>query len=150
MILVKKMKLPPFHLAIQVRDIPEAREFYKSFLGCTEGRSSLTSVDFNFYGHQLVCHLNPNIGKTGKIESFTNQVDNKTVPIPHFGLVLEMEQWETIAEKLKQGDIDFVIKPYIRFAGKAGEQATLFFTDPSGNAIELKAFKDISQLFRAY
>lgn len=143
------MKLAPFHIAIQVRNIPEAREFYKEFLGCIEGRSSNISIDFNFHGHQLVCHLNPNIGQENKIESFANQVDGKNVPIPHFGLVLEMEQWQTMAEKLKQGHINFVIKPYVRFAGKVGEQATLFFTDPSGNAIELKAFKNMSELFRS-
>lgn len=145
----EQMGLPPFHIAIQVRDIAEAREFYKDFLGCIVGRSSDTSVDFDFHGHQLVCHLNPNIGQKGKIESFVNQVDGKGVPIPHFGLVLEMEQWQTMAEKLKQGHVNFIIKPYLRFAGKVGEQATLFFTDPSGNAIELKAFKNMTEIFRA-
>ena len=142
-----EMKLTPFHIAVQVRDIAEAREFYKEILGCSEGRSSGSSVDFNLYGHQFVCHLNSNLGKNGKIGFHHNPVDGHSVPVPHCGVVLEMKQWEELADRLKDHKIDFVIEPYIRFAGKVGEQATLFFMDPTGNALEFKGFKDISQLF---
>jgi extradiol dioxygenase family protein len=142
------MKLQPFHLAVQVRDIPEAREFYTGLLGCGEGRSDESWVDFNLFGHQFVCHLNPALGKEGRIDSHVNPVDSHSVPVPHFGVVLEMEQWTQLAEKLKTREIEFVIEPYIRFEGKPGEQATMFFLDPSGNALEFKAFKDIEkQLF---
>lgn len=141
------MKLTPFHIAIPVRDIPESRQFYSTVLGCTEGRSDQTWVDFNLFGHQFVCHLNPNIGKQGKIESHYNPVDGHGVPVPHYGVVLEMEQWKSLAAKLKQHNIKFIIEPYIRFKGQNGEQATMFFLDPSGNALEFKAFKDMSQLF---
>lgn len=135
----------PFHLAIQVRDISEARRFYGDVLGCSEGRSAETWVDFNLYGHQLVCHLNHTLEKTGKIASLYNPVDGHGVPIPHFGVVLNMEDWKILADRLKDLNIDFVIEPYIRFQGSPGEQATLFFLDPSGNAIEFKAFKNIDQ-----
>lgn len=141
------MKLTPFHIAIPVRNIPESRQFYGTILGCTEGRSDESWVDFNLFGHQFVCHLNPNIGKEGKIESHYNPVDGHGVPVPHYGVVLEMDQWESLAFSLQQHKIEFIIKPYIRFKGKAGEQATMFFLDPSGNALEFKAFKDMSQLF---
>ena len=141
------MKLTPFHIAIPVRDIPESRHFYSTILECEEGRSDETWVDFYFFGHQFVCHLNPNIGKNGKIESHHNPVDGHGVPVPHYGVVLEMEQWETLAAKLKQHEIVFIIEPYIRFKGQTGEQATMFFLDPSGNALEFKAFKDMSRLF---
>jgi len=140
--------LTPFHLAIQVRDINEARNFYTHTLNCNEGRSSNEWVDFNLYGHQLVCHLNPNIGKTGLIPSHSKGIDGHGVPIPHFGVILEMSDWQSLADHLKGLNIEFVIDPYIRFKGEAGEQATLFIFDPSGNAIEFKAFKDIeNQLF---
>ena len=142
------MKLTPFHIAVQVRDIEEARRFYKGLLGCTEGRSSGEWVDFNLFGHQFVCHLNPGLGSQGRISSHYNPVDGHGVPVPHFGVVLEMADWETLAQRLKQHGVKFVIEPYIRFKGEPGEQATLFFLDPSGNALEFKAFKDIaSQLF---
>lgn len=142
------MKLTPFHTAIQVRDIPEARRFYGETLGCSEGRSDTTWVDFNLYGHQLVCHLNPSLGKNGKIASHFNPVDGHGVPVPHFGVVLEMNQWEVLAARLKEFKMQFVIEPYIRFKGRAGEQATLFLLDPSGNALEFKSFRDIDrQLF---
>jgi len=142
------MRLTPFHIAVQVRDIEEARRFYKELLGCTEGRSSREWVDFNLFGHQFVCHLNPGLGPDGRIASHYNPVDGHGVPVPHFGVVLEMGDWQMLAERLKQHGVQFVIEPYIRFKGEPGEQATLFFLDPSGNALEFKAFKDIeSQLF---
>ncbi|HEY2402457.1 MAG TPA: VOC family protein [Steroidobacteraceae bacterium] len=142
------MKLTPFHIAVQVRDIAEARRFYTGVLGCTEGRSAPQWVDFNLFGHQFVCHLNPALGSEGRISSHYNPVDGHGVPVPHFGVVLEMENWQTLAARLKQHGVQFVIEPYIRFKGEPGEQATLFFLDPSGNALEFKAFKDIAgQLF---
>jgi len=138
----------PFHLAIQVRNIEEAREFYINVLGCTEGRSNEKWVDFNFYGHQLVCHLNSSLNKDEKIASIKNTVDGHGVPVPHFGMVLEMKDWEVLALKLKESGIKFEIEPYVRFKGEVGEQATMFFYDPSGNAIEIKSFKNINdQLF---
>lgn len=140
--------ITPFHLAIQVRDLNEARSFYRDILGCDEGRSSSDWVDLNLYGHQLVCHVNPDIGAHGKVSSYSNAVDNHAVPIPHFGVVLEMPDWQQLADRLKEMNIDFIIEPYIRFKEEPGEQATLFIMDPSGNAIEFKAFKDIdTQLF---
>ncbi|MGR9106629.1 MAG: VOC family protein [Gammaproteobacteria bacterium] len=142
------MGLSPFHLAIAVRDIAEAREFYGGVLGCREGRSAEHWVDFDFHGHQLVCHLNPEIGSGGTLQLHTNPVDRHSVPVPHFGVVLEMEAWKILAERLRNQGISFLIEPSIRFQGQAGEQATLFFLDPSGNALEFKAFRDISgQLF---
>lgn len=138
----------PFHLAIQVRNITEARQFYGQLLGCSEGRSDDHWVDFNLYGHQLVCHLNPQLGDSGKIESLYNPVDNHAVPVPHFGVVLEMDDWKVLANRLGTNGIEFIIEPYIRFEGQPGEQATMFFMDPSGNALEFKAFQDINrQLF---
>jgi extradiol dioxygenase family protein len=142
------MGLTPFHIAVQVRDIEEARHFYTAVLGCTEGRSSAQWVDFNLFGHQFVCHLNPALGRSGRITSHYNPVDGHGVPVPHCGVVLEMERWQALARRLEQHQVKFVIEPYIRFKGEAGEQATLFFLDPSGNALEFKAFKDIdAQLF---
>lgn len=142
------MKLTPFHIAVQVRDLDEAREFYLNVLGCNEGRSSARWVDFDFFGHQLVCHLNPHIGKHGKLELYTNEVDKHAVPVPHYGVVLEMDAWQALAGRLKSLPVEFVVEPYVRFAGQPGEQATLFLHDPSGNALEFKAFKDIDgQLF---
>jgi uncharacterized protein len=142
------MRLTPFHIAVQVRDIEEARRFYKGLLGCAEGRSAAEWVDFNLFGHQFVCHLNPALGPAGRIASHYNPVDGHGVPVPHFGVVLEMESWRVLAERLKQHGVKFLIEPYIRFVGEPGEQATLFFLDPSGNALEFKAFKDIeAQLF---
>ena len=140
--------ITPFHLAIQVRDLAEARSFYRDVLGCSEGRSADSWVDLNLYGHQLVCHVNPAIGQQGKVSSHANAVDGHGVPVPHFGVVLEMTDWQSLADNLRKMKIEFVIEPYIRFKGLPGEQATLFILDPSGNAIEFKAFKDIkNQLF---
>ena len=142
------MKLTPFHIAVQVRDIDEARQFYKGVLGCGEGRSAAHWVDFNLFGHQFVCHLNPSLGHTGQIGAHYNPVDGHGVPVPHCGVVLEMEDWNSLATRLKHHQVRFIIEPYIRFAGEPGEQATLFFLDPSGNALEFKAFRNIAtQLF---
>ena len=142
------MALTPFHIAVQVRDIEEARRFYKSVLGCSEGRSSHEWVDFNLYGHQFVCHLNPSLGPNGRIGAHYNPVDGHGVPVPHCGVVLQMKDWTELAERLRRAGTQFVVEPYIRFKGEPGEQATLFFLDPSGNALEFKAFQDIdAQLF---
>ncbi|AGB72845.1 MULTISPECIES: VOC family protein [Rhizobium] len=135
--------LHPFHLAFPVNDLAAARTFYGGLLGCPEGRSSPDWIDFNFYGHQIVAHLAP--GETTDVAA--NAVDGHGVPVRHFGVVLSMEEWEAAAEKLTKANIEFVIKPYIRFRGEPGEQATMFFRDPSGNAIEMKAFADINSLF---
>ena len=138
----------PFHVALQVRDIDEARHFYKDILGCPEGRSDSQWVDFNLYGHQFVCHLNPNLGPSGKIGSHYNPVDGHGVPVPHCGVVMEMDAWNSLADRLRGHHVKFVVEPHIRFPGKPGEQATMFLMDPSGNALEFKAFKNIaSQLF---
>ena len=136
------MALSPFHLAFPVHDLEAARTFYGGLLGCPEGRSSDEWVDFNFYGHQIVAHLAPELCG----ESATNAVDGKGVPVRHFGLVMDMEAWKQLADRLT-GEVDFLIEPYIRFKGEPGEQATMFFSDPSGNAIEIKAFADMGRLF---
>tara|TARA_B110000444_G_scaffold215872_1_gene213971 strand:+ start:386 stop:820 length:435 start_codon:yes stop_codon:yes gene_type:complete len=142
------MALTPFHLAIQVRDIDEARDFYGVKMGLPEGRSSQDWIDFNLFGHQLVTHLNPAIGKSGKIASIANGVDGHGVPVPHFGVVLNFEEWKALANTVTEFIDSFIIEPYIRFKGKPGEQGTMFFTDPSGNALEFKGFKDIdTELF---
>lgn len=138
--------LRPFHLAIPVRDITESRAFYGGLLGFPEGRSSEEWVDWNCYGHQLVTHLNPNLGKTGKVGLHYNGVDGKGVPVPHFGVVLTADDWHELSHRI-DGQVEFIIKPYTRFKGETGEQSTLFFLDPSGNALEFKAFNDLSQLF---
>jgi len=137
-------KIQPFHLAIPVRDLEENRTFYRETLGCTEGRSSDHWVDFNFFGHQLVLHLK----EASEIQDVnSNAVDGKEVPIPHFGVVLEWETFQQLSAYLRKKNVEFIIEPYIRFQGKTGEQATMFFKDPSGNALEFKAFKNIDQLF---
>ncbi|UVC12757.1 VOC family protein [Mesorhizobium onobrychidis] len=133
----------PFHLAFPVDDLEAARSFYKDLLGCGEGRSSPDWIDFDFHGHQIVAHLAPE--ETGKAR--TNAVDGHGVPVRHFGIVLSMEEWQKTADRLTEAGMNFVIAPYIRFKGQLGEQATMFFNDPAGNAIEMKAFKDIGQLF---
>lgn len=136
--------MPPFHLAFPVNNIAEARQFYGELLGCPEGRSAEDWVDFDFYGHQIVAHLAPD--EVGHRK--TSAVDGDAVPVRHFGAVLSMAQWEAQAEKLKAAGIKFIIEPHIRFKGEPGEQATMFFLDPSGNALEIKAFADISSLFK--
>ena len=142
-----QQSLPPFHLAVEVRNITEARAFYGGLLACPEGRSDASWVDFNFFGHQLVCHLSESY-PAKRHEPYSNPVDGHTVPVPHFGVVLEMDQWKSLASKLAKAGIEFAIKPYIRFEGLPGEQATMFFMDPSGNPLEFKAFQNVErQLF---
>ena len=138
------MNCNPFHLAIQVRDLAEARRFYGELLGCSEGRSDDCWIDFNLYGHQLVCHLNPQLGADGRIAAHYNPVDGHGVPVPHFGVVLDMPDWHSLADRMTAAGTEFIIEPYIRFAGQPGEQATMFFMDPSGNALEFKSFKNIA------
>ncbi|GAA3616120.1 glyoxalase [Flavivirga amylovorans] len=135
--------IAPFHLAIPVYNLLECRTFYRDILGCEEGRSSDSWVDFNFFGHQLVIHYKP---KT-QDNSHTNPVDGKDVPVPHFGVVLPWDVFHVFAENLQSKNINFIIEPYIRFEGLVGEQATMFFKDPSDNALEFKSFKDMGQLF---
>jgi extradiol dioxygenase family protein len=135
--------ISPFHLAIPVYNLNECRIFYRNILGCEEGRSSDHWVDFNFFGHQLVIHYKPKSDE----DSHTNPVGGKNVPVPHFGVVLSWNNFHTFAEQLKAKNIQFIIEPYIRFEGLVGEQATMFFNDPSGNALEFKTFKDKRQLF---
>jgi len=140
-----KIKLTPFHLAIQVRNIDEARQFYGEVLGLSEGRSTNQWIDFNLFGHQIVTHLNPNIGEHGQVPEISNPVDSKAVPVPHFGVILERADWQSLADRVKEHINAFIIEPYIRFEGEVGEQGTFFFKDPSGNALEFKTFKDIDQ-----
>jgi extradiol dioxygenase family protein len=135
--------LPLFHLAFPVTSLEKARGFYGGLLGCREGRSAPDWVDFDFYGHQIVAHLAPvEAGHRG-----TNAVDGDNVPVRHFGAILPMEEWERLAAKLKSAGMSFIIEPHVRFEGEVGEQATMFFLDPCGNALEFKAFKDIGRLF---
>ena len=134
---------PLFHLAFPVRDIAEARRFYGGLLGCAEGRSSLAWVDFDFYGHQIVAHLAPD--ECGR--AATGDVDGDAVPVRHFGAILAMDAWQALAGKLQAAGTRFIIEPHLRFKGEVGEQATMFFLDPSGNALEFKSFADIGQVF---
>jgi extradiol dioxygenase family protein len=136
--------LSPFHIAFPVDDLEAARAFYGTTLGCAEGRSSVQWIDFDFFGHQIVAHLKPGASDNA---AHHNPVDGHDVPVPHFGVVLPMGDWEALAERLRRAGTVFVIEPYIRFKGEVGEQATMFFLDPAGNALEFKAFADISQLF---
>lgn len=140
--------LTPFHVAVQVRDIDEARRFYKDTLGCVEGRSAAHWVDFDLFGHQFVCHLNPALGPAGKLANHVNPVDGHGVPVPHFGVVLRQPEWRRLAERLRAHGVEFVVEPHTRFAGTVGEQSTMFLLDPTGNALEFKSFRDIDrQLF---
>ena len=132
----------PFHLAFPVDDLEKTREFYINILGCREGRSSDRWIDFDMYGHQVVAHL---IDKVEKVQ--TNPVDGDDVPASHFGVILELDDWEALANRLKKIDMNFIIEPHIRFKGEAGEQATMFFLDPCGNALEFKAFKNDDMIF---
>jgi extradiol dioxygenase family protein len=136
--------LTPFHIAFPVNDLEAARVFYGTTLGCAEGRSSAQWIDFDLFGHQIVAHLKPG-AVTDK--GHHNPVDGHDVPVPHFGVVLAMGDWERLAERLRRAGVVFIIEPYIRFKGEVGEQATMFFLDPAGNALEFKAFADIDQLF---
>lgn len=134
---------PYFHLAFPVNDLAAARRFYGDVLGCAEDRSDPAWVDFDLFGHQIVAHLQPSaVG-----DRASSAVDGHGVPIPHFGLIMEMGDWEKMAERLKAAGTTFVIEPYVRFAGLPGEQATMFVRDPSGNALEFKAFRDMAQIF---
>ena len=137
------MAFAPFHLAFPVDDLTRARAFYGVLLGCSEGRSSPEWVDFNFYGHQIVAHLAPS--EVG--HRTTSAVDGDQVPVRHFGAILSMNEWQALAERLRAAGTQFVIEPHIRFKGEVGEQATMFFLDPCGNALEFKAFQDQSQIF---
>src|SRR5579872_66797 len=136
------MDLPRFHLAFPVRDLAEARAFYGGLLGCPEGRSADDWVDFDYHGHQIVAHLAP--AETG---AATNRVDGEDVPVRHFGLILALAEWQALAARLKAAGTRFIIEPQTRFAGQPGEQATMFLTDPSGNALEFKAFADEAMIF---
>jgi extradiol dioxygenase family protein len=140
---ITRMTLRPFHLAFPVHDLAEARAFYGGVLGCAEGRSSESWIDFDFAGHQIVAHLDP----TAQPVAVTNPVDGHDVPVPHFGIVLTMADWQALAARVEAAGVRFGIAPHVRFKGQAGEQATMFFRDPSGNALEFKAFADDSQLF---
>jgi len=134
----------PFHLAFPVHDLAAARAFYGDLLGCPEGRSAEHWIDFDLYGHQIVAHLKP---AEAAGDALANPVDGHDVPVPHFGVVLPMDEWEALAARLKAAGVAFGIEPYVRFKGEVGEQATMFFRDPSGNALEFKAFGDLGQLF---
>ncbi len=135
--------MQPFHLAYPVKNIEETRQFYGELLGCAVGRSTERWIDFNFWGNQISAHLT----EEEIVEPAANPVDGKSVPIKHFGAILEWDEWHALAEKLRNHGIEFIIEPYIRFEGEVGEQATMFFLDPSGNALEFKSFKDMSQIF---
>jgi len=137
------MTIRPFHLAFPVHDLDAARAFYGGLLGCPEGRSSPEWIDFDLYGHQVVAHLAPDEARPAS----TNAVDGDQVPVRHFGVVLPMPEWEALAARLRAAGVRFVIEPHVRFKGEVGEQATMFFLDPSGNALEFKAFKDLKSLF---
>jgi extradiol dioxygenase family protein len=136
------MTRPRFHLAFPVRDLDEARAFYGGVLGCAEGRSAANWVDFDFHGHQIVAHLSPE-----EVLARTNVVDGEAVPVRHFGLILTLDAWSSLAEHLSKMGVEFLIEPTTRFASEPGEQSTLFVADPSGNALEFKAFADDSQIF---
>jgi hypothetical protein len=137
------MSLQPFHLAFPVHDLAAARAFYGGLLGCREGRSSDQWIDFDLRGHQIVAHLDP----AAKPVAVANPVDGHAVPVPHFGVVLEWDDWQALADRLTAAGVQFGIAPYVRFKGQVGEQDTMFFLDPSGNALEFKAFRDPGQLF---
>lgn len=139
------MALTPFHIAFPVHDLAAARHFYGTVLGCSEGRSSEQWIDFDLFGHQIVAHLREST--VGASSTTSNPVDGHEVPVPHFGVVLSMGQWQQLAEQLRAAGTCFVIEPYTRFKGEVGEQATMFFLDPSGNALEFKAFADMGQIF---
>ena len=138
------MPVNPFHVAIPVHDVELARKFYTEILGCPEGRSAEHWVDLDLYGHQFVLHYKP---KSPNHDLHTNQVDGKNVPVPHYGVVLQWQEWEALAEKLTAKNIEFIIEPYIRFKDLPGEQATMFLLDPCGTPLEFKAFRDINQMF---
>jgi uncharacterized protein len=133
----------PFHLAFPVSSLIDTRQFYEELLGCAVGRTSERWIDFNFYGHQITAHLKPDEVSAAR----TNEVDGDQVPVRHFGAILDWNTWEALSARLKEANIDFIIEPHVRFKGEVGEQATMFFLDPSGNALEFKSFKDPSRIF---
>ncbi|GAB4232777.1 MAG: VOC family protein [Ekhidna sp.] len=135
-------ELRPFHLAVPVDDLEKSRSFYRDIIGCDEGRSSEKWVDFNLYGHQFVIHEVEGVSRPEH-----NPVDGHQVPVPHFGVILKWEDWEQLRDRLKANNIQFVVEPYIRFQGQVGEQVTMFFLDPAGNALEFKAFRNDDQIF---
>jgi uncharacterized protein len=135
--------IPPFHLAFPVRDLEETRAFYAGLLGCTVGREAPLWIDFDFYGHQISAHVRPE--EVGRAR--TNEVDGDNVPVRHFGAILPWDDWHRLADRLKDAGTSFIIEPHVRFKGEVGEQATMFFLDPSGNALEFKSFQDPSQVF---
>jgi extradiol dioxygenase family protein len=137
----------PFHAAIPVDDLDAARRFYGELLECAIGRSDTNWIDFDLYGNQLVCHRADRRGESDRTRGPANVVDGKTVPVPHFGVVLEMDEWQALADRLRAANVEFIVEPYIRFRGQAGEQGTLFITDPSGNVLEFKGFADLNRLF---
>jgi extradiol dioxygenase family protein len=139
--------LRPFHIAILVDDLAAARQFYRGLLGCSEGRSDEDWIDFDLFGHQLVCHRVQVAATAGTASGQKNPVDGKSVPLPHFGVILQMDEWQNLADRLIAEKIDFLVEPYIRFRGQPGEQGTLFIADPAGNALEFKGFRNLNQLF---
>ncbi len=140
------MSIRPFHIAFPVDDLEAARHFYGTVLACPEGRSSEQWIDFNLYGHQIVAHHKPKPLVDAQAQH-SNPVDGHDVPVPHFGVVLEKQHWKELAERVKAAQVKFIIEPYTRFEGQVGEQSTMFFLDPAGNALEFKAFEDLGQLF---
>jgi hypothetical protein len=135
--------MPPFHLAFPVLDLESTRRFYGGLLGCAEGRSAETWIDFDFFGHQISAHVKPEEARAAG----TNDVDGDNVPVRHFGAILEWDAWHRLAERLRAAGVRFIIEPHVRFKGEIGEQATMFFLDPSGNALEFKTFKDLPKVF---
>ncbi len=141
------MPLQPFHIAFPVDDLSAARHFYGAILGCAEGRSTDIWIDFNLFGHQIVAHLKPAAAPRIRNATDSNPVDGHDVPIPHFGVVLTPSDWQQLAKRVRAANIPFIIEPYTRFEGQVGEQSTMFFLDPAGNALEFKSFADLGQLF---
>lgn len=141
------MSLRPFHIAFAVDNLEAARHFYGQVLGCPEGRSAEQWIDFDLFGHQIVAHCKPDAAPRNRAGSDSNPVDGHDVPVPHFGVVLSPDQWRQLAERVRTAGIPFIIEPYTRFEGQVGEQSTMFFLDPAGNALEFKAFADLGQMF---
>ena len=141
------MSLRPFHIAFPVDDLAAARHFYGTILGCPEGRSADHWIDFDLFGHQIVAHLKPDAAPRSRSGLDSNPVNGHQVPVPHFGVVLTQQQWAQLATRVRSANVPFIIEPYTRFEGQPGEQSTMFFLDPAGNALEFKAFADLSQLF---
>jgi extradiol dioxygenase family protein len=141
------MSLQPFHIAFPVDDLAAARHFYGAVIGCPEGRSSDQWIDFDCFGHQIVAHLKPEAAPRNRTLRDSNLVDGHDVPVPHFGVVLTLDQWRALASRVTAAGVRFVVEPHTRFEGQVGEQSTMFFLDPAGNALEFKAFADLAQLF---